>query len=214
MFRYLPGIVLVQAVTLTLFWVNLGASLQDMLLRVALPALMFSAVTALWLSMVGKMEAERRNASLREEQASERSRLNREIERARSDVLQQAHSDRTQWMEKVHAERERLVQQTHKQLLQRERSINRRANVKLGLAFMALAGLGVGLVFTQLFTLGLLMMTTAAGAMGGYVLRWRQTKDVLESLRSPSATGGGEPMALPAPEKSTKLPKSAGDEMI
>lgn len=182
MFRYLPGIVLVQVVTLTLLWVNAGATLEQLLLRVGLPALVISAVIALWLSMIGRMETERRNSALREQHAVEVTRLNREIERARADILQQASADKAQLVERAHTERERLVKQTHKELLKRERSINRQANIKVGLAFMGVTAIGVVLLITELLTLGLLTIMTAGGAMGGYLLRWRQTRQMMDGL--------------------------------
>lgn len=235
MFRYLPGIVLVQLVTLALFWVNQGASLENMLLRVALPALVVSGVTALWLSMIGRMEAERRNADLREAHASEREKLNREVERARSDVLQQASADRAQLMERAHAERERLVKSTHKQLMQQERSASRRANIKVGLAFMGVTAMGVMFLITELLTLGLLTITTAGGAMGGYLFRWRQSRQMMErlsdgsvvsksakapSLPSTQSAAGGKPskekglvpIELDAGERSRKARSGSAEE--
>ena len=195
MFRYLPGIVLVQVVTLTLLWANVGAPLDKLLLRVGLPALIISGVTALWLSMIGRMETERRNAKLREQHAIEVTRLNREIERARADVLQQASADKAQLMERAHTERERLVKQTHKELLKRERGINRQANIKIGLAFMGVTAIGVVMLITELLTLGLLTIMTAGGAMGGYLLRWRQTRQMMDGLAVLAPPKKGQPQS-------------------
>ena len=182
MHRYLPGIVLVQIVTFTLYFVNQEASFEQLLLRVALPALMISAVTALWLSMIGRMDAEQRNSALREEHATERTQLNREIERARADALLEASTDRAQLMERANSERERLVRQTHKQLMKQERGASRRANVKVGLVFMVLTGIGTFMLVTQFMMVGVLMISTATGAMGGYLFRWRQSKQLLDRL--------------------------------
>ena len=180
MFRFLPGIVLVQVVTLALFWVNLEAELPLLLLRAGVPALIIGCVTALWLSTLGRIEAEQRNATLCEQHASEREQLHREIERARSDVLQQASADKAQLLERAHVERARLVEETHQRLLKGERSISRRANLKVGLAFMAVTSLGVLMLLTELMTLGILTISTAGGAMGGYLLRWRQTRRAMD----------------------------------
>ncbi len=182
MLRYLPGIVMVQVMTLALFWVNREASAQDLLLRAGLPALIIALVTALWLSTIGRMAAEQRRAKLIEKHAEERERLNRQIERTRSDVLQRASADQAKLLERAHTERERLVEKTHRQLIQRERSISRRANVKVGLAFMTVTGLGVVMLVTELLMLGLLTITTAGGAMGGYMLRWRQNRQAMDRL--------------------------------
>ena len=182
MWRYFPGIVLVQLVTLTLFWVNRSASLEELLLRAGLPALFIAGVTALWLSTIGRMDAERRQNKLREQHFSEREKLHRKIERVRSDTLQQASADKAQIIERAHTERERLVKQTHKEIIKQERRVGRRANMKVGLAFMAMTGLGVLMLITELLTLGLLTITTAGGAMGGYLLRWRQTRRVMDMV--------------------------------
>ncbi len=199
MLRYLPGIVLVQIVTFTLFWVNQGASIEQLLLRVGLPAVMFSAVTALWLSLIGRMDAEQRNSALREQHAEERMQLNREIERVRSDALQEASADKAQLLERAHTERERLVRQTHKEIMKQERSASRRSNMKVGLAFMGLTGFGVLMLVTQFMTLGLLTITTAGGAMGGYLLRWKQSKNVMDRLAK--LPENPDPRVLPSPEK-------------
>ncbi len=188
MLRYLPGIVLVQLVTLALFWVNRSGTTEEMLLRAGLPALFIACVTALWLSTIGRMESERRQSTLKEEHFNERERLSRQIERVRTDSLQQASADKAQIIERAHSERERLVKQTHKEIIKQERRVSRRANVKVGLAFMAMTGLGVILLITELLTLGLLTITTAGGAMGGYLLRWRQSRRVMD-LVTQASTG-------------------------
>lgn len=182
MLRYLPGIVLVQLVTFTLYFVNQDASFEHLLLRVGLPALMISGVTALWLSMIGRMDAEKRNSALREKHGTERTQLNREIERARADAMLEASTDRAQLMERANAERERLVRQTHKQLMKQERSASRRANMKVGFAFMVLTGFGVFMLVSQFMMLGVLMIGAASGAMGGYLLRWKQSRQMLDRL--------------------------------
>lgn len=202
MLRYLPGIVLVQIVTFTLFWVNQGASAEQLLLRVGLPAVMFSAVTALWLSLIGRMDAEQRNSALKEQHAEERMQLNREIERVRSEALQEASADKAQLLERASTERERLVRQTHKEIMKQERSASRRSNLKVGLAFMGLTGFGVLMLVTQFMTLGLLTITTAGGAMGGYLLRWKQSKNVLDRLAK--LPENADPRVLPSPTQNDK----------
>ncbi|MEE9321434.1 MAG: hypothetical protein V3U76_13370 [Granulosicoccus sp.] len=152
MLRYLPGIFLIQAVTLAVFWVNLDADPTTLLLRAGVPALLIATVSALWFSSIGKVDAERSQARLRLEHARDREKLQLDAERSKAKVLKQA-------------QRESIKQ---------ERKVSRRANVKVGLAFMGVTAAGVLMLLTELLTLGLLTITTAGGAMGGYLLRWRQ----------------------------------------
>ena len=60
--------------------------------------------------------------------------------------------------------------------MQEVRRSARQTNIKIGLAFAGVAGLGGVLILTQFMSLGLLVLTTAGGALGGYMLRLRQEK--------------------------------------
>ena len=212
MLRYLPGIVLVQLVTFTLYFVNQEASFEHLLLRVGLPALMISGVTALWLSMIGRMDAEQRNSALREQHAAERTQLNREIERARADAMQEASADRAQLMERANTERERLVRQTHKEMMKQERGASRRANVKVGLAFMVMTGFGAFMLVSQFMLLGAVMISAASGAMGGYLFRWKQGKRMLDRLTTlPYKSAPESVLALP---HETKLSGGREDRKV
>lgn len=210
MLRYFPGIVLVQLVTLALFWVNRSGSLEEIVLRAGLPAIFIACITALWLSTLGRMESEKRHGKLREAHFAERERLNREIERVRSDALEQASADKAQIMERAHAEREKLVRQTHKEIIKQERRVGRRANMKVGLAFMGMTGLGVIMLITELLTLGLLTITTAGGAMGGYLLRWRQTRRVMDLVsQGPKEVDFVDAEIIPVSDVANDAPDSA-----
>lgn len=180
MLRYLPGIVLVQLVALTLFWVNREGTLTNILLRAALPSALIAGVTALWFSALARMQSQQQITALTEKHHEEREALNRVIERTRSDAMQEASADKARIVERASQEREKLVRKTHQELMRQERRTSRRANIKVGMAFMSMTALGVIMLITELLTLGLLTITTAGGAMGGYLFRWRQTRKLAE----------------------------------
>lgn len=191
MFRYLPGIILVQVVTMALLWVNAQSTLNDLMVRVALPALLISTVTALWFAAVSRAETQRMHAALIEKHFKEREELTRSMERTRADVMQQASSEREELtrsiertradvMQKASSDREQLVRKTHDDIIKAERRASRSANMKVGAAFTLVSVAGVGLLFIQFMTLGLLTITAASGALGGYLLRWKQTRRVMQ----------------------------------
>lgn len=201
MLRFLPGIVLVQMVTLALFWVNQNADMQDLLMRVALPSALFACVTAFWFSALSRTQREQQLSKLREAHATEREKLNKQIERTRSDVLQKASADQAKILERANVEREKLVKKTHQEVLRTERSASRRASFKVGFAFTAVTAFGVVLLLSNLLTLGLLTITTAGGALGGYLVRWRQTGWLTDTRRLdtvPGLPGGDADFALAA----------------
>lgn len=204
MLRYLPGIVLVQLVTLAFFWANQTGLPEELLLRVVLPSALFACVTAFWFSAVSRTQTEKQLGKLRQAHAEDREKLQREMELSRSDVLQKASADKAKILERAHVEREKLVKKTHKEVLRNERSANRRASLKVGLAFAAVAALGVVMVISELLMLGLMTLTTAGGALGGYLLRWRQTQ------RNPDSLPGNADKALPAPENLVVIDNAAG----
>jgi hypothetical protein len=206
MLRFLPGIVLVQLATIALFWVNQNATAQEILLRVALPSVIFACVTAFWFSAISRSHAEQRLGVLREKHAADREDLNRQVERTRSDVLQKASADQAKIIERAHSDREKLVRKTHKEVLRSERSASRRASLKVGIAFMFMTALGIVFLISELLTLGLMTIMTAGGALGGYMLRWRQS-------RQGTALPDSETMAQ-LPELSDVVPDSKDPVLI
>lgn len=165
MFRFLPGLLLIQIVTLVLFAFSGNASPQDLAVRVGLPALLITIVTALWFSNLSRIEAERRRADLKDEHARERERIRLDAMRDREQLQSDAVRDRESALERVRRESQRS-----------ERRAGRRANLTVGLAYAAVTAIGVLMLMTNLLTLGLLTISTSAGALGGYLFRWRQTR--------------------------------------
>ncbi len=165
MHRFLPGILLLQFVTLLVLWLNLtgdreagglGSLIPDssLLLRVLLPCLMFGVLGALWFAAISRHASERAVTRLKESHAKEREKLKVQVER-----------DRT-----------KMVEQTQKEIRKQTRRVTGKANLKVGFAFACAAAAGVVLIITELITLGIITMTTAGGAMGGYLLRGRQAR--------------------------------------
>ena len=107
---------------------------------------------------------------------------------------------------RVNAERAKtqLVKQAQRKTLQEVRRSSTRANIKIGLAFAGVAGLGGVLILTQFMSLGLLILTTAGGALGGYLLRLRQEK----GKRQPAAEWPDTPRIIDAtPHKTQQRPR-------
>ena len=154
MFRYLAGLVLVQLITVGVFVLNADAEPEALALRAGVPALGVALLAALWFRTLSRVDGERDLARTRVEHERERERLRGDAERERVKITRAA---------------ERTVRRE-------ERRAGRRANLKVGLAFGATAGLGVLFVISELVTLGLLTLTTGGGALGGYLMRWRQTR--------------------------------------
>jgi len=68
----------------------------------------------------------------------------------------------------------RLVKKTQQQIARESKIAHSKANFKVGAAFSGTIAFGGLMLLTELLTLGLLTMSTAGGALGGYL--WRAKK--------------------------------------
>ncbi len=197
MFRFLPGLVLLQLVTLALGWASLGAPAADVALRLGLPALIVAAVTAFWFAQLGRLDAERERSRTRAERIEERERLRGDalVEAERLKREARAQTDRV----RLDAEREKaaVVDAARRETRAQERKIERRANARVALAFAGATAAGVLMLLTPLVTAGLVTVAAAGGGLGGYVLRWRQTRPrIVGSASSPDPGPPGRALVI------------------
>jgi Flp pilus assembly protein TadB len=158
MLKFIPGILILQIVTIVLVLIVPGDLADWGWLRLAIPVLIAGFLTAFWF---GSIAAHRRKddiSRLKEKHAKERETIRVNAERAKT----------------------RLLKNTQREARQEVRRSSRQSNIKAGLAFAGAAGLGGVLILTQFMSLGMLMLTAAGGALGGYLLRIRQEKKKLQ----------------------------------
>ncbi|MBX2837012.1 MAG: hypothetical protein KTR35_09170 [Gammaproteobacteria bacterium] len=192
MLRYLPGILVVQLVTVAIFWANQDRSVNDLLVSAVLPAALIALVTAFWFASISRADGERLLGKIRHQHAKEREKLQIDAEKDKAKVLKE----------------------THKTIRREERRVGRKANLKVGLAFMGAAMAGVVMIITELLTLGLITITTAGGAMGGYLLRWRQASQPVNNELADNQyevvsvqDSNEESNTRPSPSTSKQLPE-------
>jgi len=166
MLKFIPGILLLQVITIAFVFIA-PAGLSDWgWLRLAVPVLIAGFLTAFWFGSIAAHQRRHAISQLKETHARERETIRVNAERAKT----------------------RLVKQAHHKTLQEVRRSSRRANIKIGLAFAGAAGLGGLLLLTQFMTSGLLILTTAGGALSGYLLRVRQEKRKLHPPKTDPET--------------------------
>ncbi|MGI9289442.1 MAG: hypothetical protein ACR2P1_28995 [Pseudomonadales bacterium] len=154
MLRFFIGIVLVQIVTGLLLWLNIDslANPRDWA-QLLIPACAIALVTTFWFGAVSRELADTKTSALREGFAREREKLVSNAERAKTRMLKKTQQEITRESSRAHA----------------------KANFKVGAALSGAVGFGVLMMFTQFASLGLLLLSTAGGTLGGYMLRSRQT---------------------------------------
>ena len=154
LFKFLVGVLLVQAGTVVLGIALLRSDQTEVRLLLGLLALTLGVIAALWFaSMAG--------SSRREAIAAAKQGFTEEREALR-----------------VRAEREkaRLIAEGHRRLTRERDRLQGRANLKVGAAFAGVAGLGGLMLLTQFVTVGLLTLAAGGGAAAGYFTRVRQER--------------------------------------
>jgi Flp pilus assembly protein TadB len=159
MLKFVPGILLLQAITIALVLIARSDLENWGWLRVAIPVLSAGFLTAFWFGSIAAHQRKDQISRLKEYHAKERETIRVNAERAKT----------------------KLVKQAQRKTLQELRRASTRANIKIGLAFAGAAGLGGLLILTQFTWLGLLTLSTVVGALGGYTLRIRQEKGKLQA---------------------------------
>ena len=156
MLKFLPGLILLQVIT-----VIIALTAPELngfgWLRLIVPLVIAGVVTAFWFSSIAAHQRKDEINQLQACHAKEREAIRVNAERAKAKVVKQAHQE----------------------TMQEVRRTTTQANIKVGLAFAGAAGLGGLLLLTQFMTLGLLLLTSVGGALGGYVLRIRQERNKL-----------------------------------
>lgn len=181
MLKFIPGILLLQGVTIVLVLIAPSKMENWAWLRLAIPVLIAGLLTAFWFGSMAAQERKDQINRLKEHHAKDREAIRVNAERAKT----------------------RLVKQAQRKTLQEVRRAARRANIRVGLAFGGLAGLGGLLLLTQFISIGVLMLTTAGGALGGYMLRIRQEKGKLQLL---PGSRDAAPRPINATTDNTKQP--------
>ena len=159
MLRFFLGLTLAQIAIAALVFFYPGNTGLEKLTALAFMIILLSTVISLWFSTVARQLADKRVSALKEKFTAEREKINKTAERAK----------------------DRLVKKTNKQIEVEARRAKTKANIKVGSAIAVAAGFGVMMLLTQFVTLGLLTLTTAGGAVGGYLVRSRKEQEALDA---------------------------------
>lgn len=151
-FKFLAGILLVQLATGLLVIVGLRTDSREVWLLLTMLAMTLGLLSAFWFTSITHHAKKEATAQVREGFSREREKIRLRAEREKS----------------------RLMEKNHQRLIKEKDRYHTRSNLKSGALFAGVLALGGILAFTQFFTFGLLLMTTAGGALGGYLLHSRQ----------------------------------------
>ena len=165
MLRYLPGILLLQLATLGICLFIPQPIEGKAWIAVLLPIFLLGVFVALWFASIAKNNTQAAVNKAKLAFAKERESIQVKAERAKT----------------------KLVDKTHKQIASESRKTHGRANLKVGAAFAVTVGAGILMLVIELLTFGLMTLTTAGGALGGYLVRAKKAHRELEAQVNQSA---------------------------
>lgn len=162
--QFFFGIVIAQVAIFSLVLLNAGSLNLESILRIAIPSLFIALVIAFWFSSIAKHHSKDVVSKIKEEFSSEKEKLQTKAER----------------------DKERIRKNAQKELLKETTKAHAKANFKVGASFVGVLGVGALFVMAQMMTAGLLVITAASSAMGGYYLRSKRDKQKeLPSIDAP-----------------------------
>ena len=183
MLRFLPGILLLQLAT---FGISLIIGRPDdiKIWLIALFAMVLLGLfAAFWLVSVSRGETKdavnKVKFELQEEANKTKLAMQEEVNRTKLDFAE----EREHIHVKAEKAKSKLVEKTQKQITSEYKKTQGRANLKVGAAFAVTVSAGILMLVIELLTFGLMTLTTAGGALGGYFVRARKAhKDLSAEL--------------------------------
>ena len=152
LFKFVVGLLLIQGTAGLLVYAALRSDHLEVWLLLGALAVVISFFAAFWFVSIASHSRKDALARVRESFSREREQIRVKAEREKTKVIKRSQ-------EEIAKERSR---------------VQNKANFKVGASLAAAAGLGVLMLLTQFVTVGLLTLTTAGGALGGYLFRARQ----------------------------------------
>ncbi len=150
--RFLLGILIVQAATAVQIYAALQTDKPLLWVVFGGLSLILGILAALWFSSM-----------LRHAQKDAVKNMSERFSKERENIRLRAEREKT-----------KVIKQSHQQIIKDRNRTQGRASMKVGASFAGVIGLGGLMLFTQFFTLGMMLMSTAGGALAGYALRTRQ----------------------------------------
>lgn len=154
MLKFLPGLLLLEVITVSLMLLAPEQLSGWGWLRLVVPLAIIASLIALWFSALSNQQGKDEIMRLQENHAREREKIKVNAERAKHQVTKEAQKHVQQEIKRTTAQ----------------------ANFKVGLAVAGAASLGGFLLLTQFITIGILLLGTAGGTLGGYLLRIKQER--------------------------------------
>jgi len=150
--KFLLGILLVQIATAAQVYAALRTDDPEIWVVFGILSVTLGFLGAFWFSTMTRAAEKEAVAGIKESFSKQRERIKLKAER----------------------EKTKIVEKSHQQIIKDRQRTENRASLKVGVSFAGVVAVGAAMLFTQFVTFGMLLMSTAGGALAGYAVRTRQ----------------------------------------
>ena len=184
MFKFLPGVILLQAVTcgLMLMAFNWSHDFQ-LVLVIAVIGLISSLLVSLWFSSIARNIAIDDKTHILEKHVEDRESILKQAEKEKAEValersnLQDQHArEREKILLDAEKEKANILADSFQHIEKETRKAHSKANLKVGAAFSVAVGAAGVMIFSQLITIGVMLLVASGSGLSGYVLRARHDR--------------------------------------
>lgn len=181
MFKFLPGIIIVQLLSSALLLMAFRWSGDiELVIMIVFIGLIAAVLVAVWFATIARSMHIEDQTVLMQQHAQDREGLLKEHESSKADVLKEQADLKEQHAREreeilLGAERDKAdtVAASYQKIAEESRKAHAKANFKVGAAFAVAVGAGGVMIVSQLVTLGMMVMVASGSGLGGYILRAR-----------------------------------------
>lgn len=155
MFRFLPGILLIQLVTAGLVFICISWSQAPQLIIVVIAfGIILAILTTFWFGSI-----------VRNMQISTHSKLQAKHAKDREKIIRRAEREKAQ-----------VTSESYQQIEKAGKKASAKANFKVGAYFTVAIGAGGIMILSQLVTVGMMVLIASGSGLAGYLFRVRQDR--------------------------------------
>jgi hypothetical protein len=179
MFKFLPGIILIQIVTcgLMLTAFNWSHDIQ-LIIVIGVIALISAILAAFWFSSIARNLFNDEQTYMMQRHVKDRESILKQAEQEKSSIakekseLQNQHArERERILLDAERDKANTIAESYQKIEKETRKAYSKANFKVGLAFATAAGAGGVMIFSQLITVGVMLVVASGSGLSGYLLR-------------------------------------------
>lgn len=194
MFRFLVGIFLVQIATVALILLSPELTGYEWL-RLAFPLAVIGVFASFWFQSIAKDKSKDQLVNLKNLHTKEKAKREDSYLSERANINDKHLKETAKIQLNAERAKTKIVKQAQKQIAREAKVTHSKANFKVGASFAAVIGAGILMFIVELFTFGLMTLTTAGGALGGYLFRAKREvnkRDALERKENVALISSGK----------------------